>query len=258
MKQFLAALVLLIPAVVFAQGPFDGTWKLNLDKSKPSSEAIVFSVSNGMYDCGSCVPRIHVKADGNDQPVAGLPHDTIAVKEIDSHTITIVAKIDGKIVSEQIRTASENGQRLQVKVTMYSRQGAKPTVEENTSERVGKSVPGANTTSGSWRTRNLSLSENGLLVTCKETNNELSVSTPTGSSFTAKFDGNYYAVKGSYGADSVLTKRINDRTIELSFKASGTVVRVNTITISTDGKTMTTVSESKMSGRVSTWVATKQ
>jgi hypothetical protein len=94
-------------------------------------------------------------------------------------------------------------------------------------------------------------SENQLLATYKDSGGELSESVPTGLSWTAKDDGEYYPVKGSYDADSVSLKRINDRTIELSFKANGTVVRVNTITISSDGKIMTIVSESKASGRVS-------
>jgi hypothetical protein len=256
MKSSLAAVMLFLPAVLFAQSPFDGTWKMNLDASKPSPDPIVFSVSNGMYDCTSCVPEVHVKADGSGQSVTGLSNVTAAVNEIDSHTIKIVVKKDGKTVSEQIRTVSEDERTLHVKVTVYPRQGATPSIEETTSERVGKPVPGANATSGSWRTRKMNGSE--LLETYKESDGALSESAPTGSSWTAKYDGEYYPVKGSYNADSVSLKKINDRTIELSFKASGTVVRVNTITISSDGRMMTIVSESKMSGRVSTWVATKQ
>jgi hypothetical protein len=258
MNQLLTTVLLLFPAVLFAQSPFDGTWKTSLDASRPSPEPIVFSLSNGNYDCTTCVPKVHVKADGSDQPVTGLAHITAAVKEIDSHTIKIVVKKDGKTVSEQIRTTSENGRTLHVKVTVYPPQGAKPVVEETTSERIGKPVAGANTTSGSWRTRKLSGPENGLLVTYKESEGELSMFTPTGSSWTAKLDGKYYPVKGSYDADSVSLRRVNDRTIELTYKDGGMTVRFNTITISTDGRTMTTVSESKLTGRVSTWVATKQ
>lgn len=258
MGKSCAAIVLLFPAVLFAQYPFDGTWKVDLGASKPSSEPIVFSVSNGMYDCVSCVPAVHVKADGTDQPVTGLSHITAAVNEIDSHTIKIVVKKDGKIVSEQIRTTSEDGRTLHVKVTEYPPLGDKPIIEEAKSERVGEPIPGANTTSGTWRTRNLSGSENGLMVTYREDGSELSMSNPTGTSWTAKFDGNYYPVKGSYKVHSVSLRKINDRTIELRFEANGAEVLVNTVTISADGRTMTTVSESKVTGRISTWIAAKQ
>jgi hypothetical protein len=258
MKKLVASVMLFLPAALFAQSPFDGTWKVNLDASKPSPEPLVLSVSNGIYDCTSCVPAVHVKADGSDQPVTGLSHVTAAVNEIDSHTITIVVKKDGKTVSEQTRTASEDERTLHVKVTVYPPQSAKPSIEETTSERIRNPVPGANTTSGSWKTRKMDGSEGLLLVTYKESAGELSESTPTGSSWTAKYDGEYYPVKGSYHADSVSLKKMKDRTIELSFKAGGNIVRVNTITISSDGRIMTIVSESKLSGRVSTWVATRQ
>jgi hypothetical protein len=258
MQKLVAAVILLFPTMLFAQSPFDGTWKTNLDASKPSPEAIVFSVNNGMYDCASCVPTVRVKADGSDQEVAGLPHTSIAVKEIDSHTIGIVFKRGGKVISEQIRTASEDERTLHVKVTVYPLQDNRPVIEESTAERIGNLTPGANTTSGSWRTLKLSGSDNGLLATYKQSDGELSKSAPTGSSWTARFDGEYYAVKGNYEADSVSLKKINDRTIELNFKLGGKIVRVSTITISSDGGTMTTVSESKLSGRVSTWVAKKQ
>lgn len=258
MKKLLPAVMLFLPAALFAQSPFDGTWKVDLDASKPSPEPIVFSVNNGMYDCNSCVPAVHVKADGTDQPVAGLSHVTAAVNEIDSHTIKIVVKKDGKTVSEQMRTASEDARTLHVKVTLYPPQGAEPSVQEIASERIGEPVLGANSTSGAWRTRKMNGSENQLLATFKDSGGELSESVPTGLSWTAKYDGEYYPVKGSYDEDSVSLKRINDRTIELSFKANGKVVHVNTMALSSDGRVMTIVSESKMSGRVSTWVATKQ
>jgi hypothetical protein len=253
-----AAMVLLFPALLFAQYPFDGTWKVDLDASKPSSEPIVFSVSNGVYDCASCVPAVHVKADGTDQPVAGLSHITAAVNEIGSRTIKIVVKKDGKTVSEEIRTTSENGRTLHVKVTEYPPQGGEPIIEETTSDRVGEPMPNANASSGTWRTRNLSGSENGLLVTYKESDSELNMSNPTGTSWTGRFDGKYYPVRGSYKVHSVSLRKINDRTIKLTFEANGMEVLVNMMTISADGRTMTTVSESKRTGRISTWVATKQ
>ena len=119
-------------------------------------------------------------------------------------------------------------------------------------------MPNANASSGTWRTRNLSGSENGLLVTYKESDSELNMSNPTGTSWTGRFDGKYYPVRGSYKVHSVSLRKINDRTIELTFEANGMEVLVNTMTISADGRTMTTVSESKRTGRISTWVATKQ
>jgi hypothetical protein len=90
-----------------------------------------------------------------------------------------------------------------------------------------------------------------------KTNSELSMSDPTGVSWTAKFDGKDYAVKVTSAIDSVALRKVDSRTVELSLKASGAVVRVNTMTISADGKTMTTVSQSKLSGRTATFRPSK-
>jgi hypothetical protein len=49
--------MLLAPVSLFAQGPFDGTWRTHMDQSKLSPIPIVFSVKKGMYDCSSCVPQ---------------------------------------------------------------------------------------------------------------------------------------------------------------------------------------------------------
>jgi hypothetical protein len=104
----------------------------------------------------------------------------------------------------------------------------------------------------------MSGSENLLLVTFKVSGSKASMSASSGVSWTAKFDGKNYPVKGSYTEDSVSLKRIDDRTIEASYKASGTLSRVSKMRVSLDGKTMTSVSESKLTGRISTYVATKQ
>jgi hypothetical protein len=258
MKSLLVIIILLFPAGVLAQNPFNGSWELNLDKAKPSTQPIVFSTANGMYDCTSCVPQVHVRADGNDQPVAGLPHYTMAVKEIDSRTIEIISKRDGEVVSKQLRAASLNGETLHVRVTLYFAQSRKSTVEENTSARVGKPVPGANLSSGSWVTQKVNLSGGSLVSTYRETNSELSMSTPTGVSWTAKFDGNDYPVKGIPVQQSVALRKINDRTIEVTVKEKGTIIWIETLTLPADGRTMTIVHEGKLSGRTSTWVATKQ
>src|SRR5258708_12286138 len=87
MKKFLCLVSCFVPVMLFAQTPFDGTWKTNMAQSKLSQKPFVYSVTNGMYDCESCVPKIEVKADGQDQPVTGQPYDTIAAQFVDPNTI---------------------------------------------------------------------------------------------------------------------------------------------------------------------------
>lgn len=258
MKKLLVAAMLLVPAMLFAQSPFDGTWKTDLDKAKFSPKPIVFSVKGGMYDCSSCAPKINVKADGTDQPVTGQPFDMLSVKEVDPHTVQFVTKKNGKTVFEQTRTASDDGKTLKVKTTSYPPDSAQPITTESTLEREGKPATGINAISGSWKLTKANESDNGLLTTFKGSGDEMTMSEPTGTNWTAKFDGKESPVKGSYGSDSVSLKQINDRTIEVSYKRGGKLIEVDKMTVSADGKTMTTVSESKLTGRVSTFESAKQ
>jgi hypothetical protein len=258
MKKFLFAVAVLAPAILFAQSPFDGTWKTDLDKAKFSPKPIMFSVSNGMYDCSSCAPQINVKADGQDQPVTGQAYDTIAVKEVDPHSIQIVTKKNGKTMLEQTRSTSDDGKSLHVKTTSHPADSDKPVMSEADLERIGKAPAGANATSGSWKIKKVKEEENGLLDTYKGSGNELTWSTPTGETWTAKMDGQDYPVKGVYAYDMVSLKQAGNNGIELSYKRGGKLIEVDKMTLSPDGKTMTTVSENKLTGRVSTFVAHKQ
>jgi hypothetical protein len=123
--------VLWNPASSLAQSPFDGTWRVNLDQSKPPTKPIVFSVSKGMYDCSSCSPKIEVKADGQDQPVTGQAYDTISVREVDPKSIAITTKKGGKTVNEQTRTLSDDGNTLTGKVTLHP-----PNSDQTVSEEI--------------------------------------------------------------------------------------------------------------------------
>jgi GH15 family glucan-1,4-alpha-glucosidase len=252
------ASVTAVSTMLCAQSPFDGTWRENLDQTKFSPKPIVFSVNNGMYDCSSCAPQIHVKADGQDQSVSGQAFDTVSVREVDSKSIEVKTKKDGKPEYEQTRSVSADGKTLTVKTTSHPQNSDQSVTGEATATRTAKGPSGANETSGSWRLDKINESENGRTTTYKTNGDELDMSNPVGESFNAKFDGKDYPVKGTYSYDSVSLKRINDHTIEETDKRGGKAISVSKMTVSADGKKMTIVSTSKLTGRVSTYVAEKQ
>ena len=96
------------------------------------------------------------------------------------------------------------------------------------------------------------------VTTFKTNGDELTMTSPTGETYTAKFDGNDYPYRGAHSYDAVTLKKINDHTIEEIDKRAGAVIDDSTMTVSANGKTMTVVDTSQPSGRVSTFVATKQ
>jgi hypothetical protein len=250
--------VLWAPASSFAQSPFDGTWRINTDQSKLSPKPYVISVNKGMYDCSSCSPMIHVKADGHDQPVTGQSFDTANVREVNSKSVVITSKKSGKTVSEATATVSADGNTLTLKVADHPKSSNQTVNSEATFTRVGKAPAGANGISGSWRINKVQTSEDNLLITYKSSGDELSMSQPTGESYTAKFDGKDYPVKGAYGYSSVSLRRVDPRTFGETDKRDGKVIEVDSMTVSPDGKKMTIVATGKLTGRTSTLFAEKQ
>lgn len=257
MKKFLCLVSFFLPVMLFAQSPFDGTWKTNLAESKFSQKPYQYTVNNGMYDCESCAPKINVKADGQDQPVTGQTYDTIAVQVVDANTVHLTAKKAGKTEFESTRTASQDGKVLTITNTIYPADGSQPFKAEGKFTRVSKGPDGSNATSGSWRIQKVNEDAAGVRSTWKGTDNGISFSTAT-ENWEAKFDGNEYPVKGTYANETVSVKKLGDRSIEATFKRDGKVESVDKFTVSEDGKKMTTVYDNKLTGRVSTYIDEKQ
>lgn len=250
--------VLWDPAASYAQSPFDGTWRTNYDQSKLSPKPYVFSLSKGMYDCSSCSPKVNVKADGTGQAVTGQSYDTISVREVDPKPVAVTTKKGGKVVSEATRTVPEDGKTLTTKIISHPQNSDKTVNMEQTFTRVNKAPAGANGASGSWRISKVALSDNGGVTTYKSNGGELSMSSPTGESYTAKLDGKDYPVKGAYFYNGVSLQRVDDRTIEETDKRDGKVVEFVKMSVAPDGKTITSIATDKLTGRVSTLVAAKQ
>ncbi len=258
MKKLLCVVVCLFPLLTFAQSPFDGTWKTNMTESKLSQKPYVFSVNNGMYDCETCVPKINIKADGTDQAVTGQTYDTLMVKAVDANSIHLVTKKGGKPTGDSTRTVSADGKTLTINGTSYPADGSQPYKSEVKFTRVAKGPAGSNATSGSWRIQNVNEDSAGLTATYKVSGDEVSMSTPTGESWTAKFGGPDQPVKGLYGNYTVSVKKLGDRAIEVTMKRDGKLNSVTKVSVSSDGKKMTEVVDNKLTGRITTYIDEKQ
>jgi hypothetical protein len=255
-------LLLFTPVLLMAQGsPFDGTWRVNLQKSQLSRKPEVFSLQNGMYSCKTCAPPIEIKADGSDQKVTGHPYfETMAVKAVDDHHVDMTTKKAGKVMGEEKDEVSSDGNTLTVNWTDNTNPQGGPVTGKTEMKRVSKGPAGANLISGSWRNEKVEdIPADALTFTYKTTGqNELSYSTPTGQSYTAKLNGGDAPFKGDPGTTSVSIKAINDKTLEETDKRDGKVISVSRITVSPDGKTLTIDSDDKLHNAKSKWVAEKQ
>ena len=250
----------LTPVSARAQSAFDGTWKFELSTVQFPKKPDVYLLQDGMYSCKTCVPPIEVKADGQDQKVSGHPYfDTISVKIVDDHTIEQTNKKDGKVNSTSRTTVSPDGNTMTFVFSDSSNTNADPVTGKGQATRVAKGPAGANLISGSWRTTKIdNLSDNGLLVTFKVEGDTLTMTAPTGQSYTAKLDGTEAPYKGDPGTTSVSVKRTSKNSFEETDKRDGKVISVVKNTVSPDGKTLTVAVTDTLHGTTSQFEAKKQ
>jgi hypothetical protein len=248
MKRLLLAF-LLTPLAAWADSPFDGTWVAQADTAVMPKKPFVISLDNGVYRSDGPVPPIKVKADGSDQAVSGHAYyDTMAVRVLGPDSIEVTLKKAGKVTSTASTTVSADGKTATVKWSDHT--GTEAATGETILAREKGGPPGSNAVSGTWRAVKLQdLSANGQTVTYKATADGLSMSSPTGQSYEAKFDGKFYPMAGDPGQTMVSLKRVNATTIIETDKRLGKVAEVDTLTVSPDGKSMKVVWEDKLTGR---------
>jgi hypothetical protein len=253
-------LLFLTPALAMPQSPFDGTWKVDMNKAQLPKKPDVFLLQGGMYTCKTCVPVVEIKADGQDQKVTGHPYyDTASIKILNDRSIEETDKKDGKIVATSKWMVSSDGDTLTIAFTDSSATNADPVTGQGESTRVAKGPSGSHAISGSWRESKVnSLSENALLVTFKMEGDTLSMNNPTGQSYAAKLDGTDAPYKGDPGTSSVSVKRLGKNSIEETDKRGGKVITIARMTVGPDGKNMTIAVTDKLHGTTSEFQAVKQ
>lgn len=249
-------LAALLPFYAMAQSAFDGTWKIDVNRVQASDKPQVITLKDGEYSC-NCTPPIHIKADGMDHAVSGHPRmDSLSVKIDDDHTITETGKKDGKAVYTETTTVAPDGKTATFEST-NERGGSSSTVK-GTLTRVGKAAAGSHAIAGEWHTSSYqSASENMLTYTYKIAGNEVSMTNPRGESYTAKLDGQPAAFVGDPGTDKVAVKMVG-KSLQETTSLAGKVNSVDTMTVSADGKTMTTEMVNMPSNRKVIVVATKE
>ena len=253
-------MLLLTPVSMLAQSGFDGTWKIDMKKAEFPKKPDVYLLQNGTFECKTCAPPVKVTADGQDQPVAGHPYyDTAAVKVISDHEIEETDKKGGKTVATSKTKVSPDGNTLTFEFSDSSNTNAAPVTGKGEETRVTKGPAGSNAISGSWRIAKFeTLSDNAITWTYKVSGGELTMTTPTGQSYTAKLDGTEAPYKGDPGTTGVSLKMSGKDTLVETDKRGDQVISVSNMTLDPAGKTARIMVEDKLHGTTSQFVAMKQ
>lgn len=259
MKVFLIAL-LLWPAVLVAESPFDGTWVAKLDTIQFPQQPDNYLLQNNAYECSTCVPRIKVKADGKDYPVPGSPYfSTVAVRVIGPNSIEITEKLDAKTVYSETDTLSSDGNTMVQKMIDAAGANAKPVTATENLKRVSAGPTGSSPISGSWQVVNIDgTSENGMSVTYRSTGDGLEASNPSGEGYSARFDGKEYPIHGEPAHNTVSLQRIDANTIIETDRQDGVIHYEVRMTVSPDGKSMQVTETDNERGGQTTYTMEKK
>lgn len=252
--------LLLFPLMGIGQSAFNGTWKLDLSNSHLPEKPDVVLLQNGNYQCTTCVPPINVKADGQDHKITGDPYyDTVNVKVVDDHHIEITDKKNGKVALMVKEAVSADDNTVDFETIDNRFANGQSVTGKGHATRLSKGPVGAHAISGTWRLSKMdNVSDNGLEFTYKVEGDSLSMTSPTGESFTAKLDGTDAPYKGDPGVTSVSVKRLGDNTIEETDKLNGKPIWTAKMTVNPDGTMMTIASNHLVQGTTSQYTAKKQ
>jgi len=260
MRRILGLLVFMLPVIAAAQSGIEGTWRIDLDKAQMDAKPTVYELNNGMFTCATCDPKIHIKADGQDQKVSGDPYlDTERVTVVNDNTVEREGMKNGKLVFRSKLTISPDGKTLTNQYEGHPAGGSQEVTGTETLSRLGMPEARGHALSGSWKREKWeSVSDNALTFSYNLTGDGITYKSSTGESYNARFDGKDYPFHGDPGTTAVVVKKIDDHTFEETYKRNGEVVGTSQMTIAPDGKALTIVSESTRLGRTDRWTAEKQ
>lgn len=253
-----AAAVLTAASPAFAASPFDGTWKGDMAATQLSKKPNVYLLNGGTYSCPTCVPAISVPADAAFHPVSGSAYaDKLAITVVDANTIKRVSMKGDKRASESTAMVSADGKSLTVDYNDMSAPNGVAMTGKSNFRRVAAAPTGAHMISGSWeQTNSTDVSDSQLVLTMALEGDTLRLSTPSGVTYAAKIGGPAVPVTGDPGWTSVTVKRDGKALIETDFH-DGKTLGTYRMTVSADGKTLTTEANDLMTGKKSVYVARK-
>jgi len=216
-----------------AQDPFVGEWKLNPSKSKVIDQMKVESLGGNKYELDFGGGPERIVADSTDQPT--IYGTMLSVTVVGADTWKVVRKKDGRTLLTGIWKLSPDGNTLTDNYTEFGSNGSLSTVNYlYTRTAAGKAF------AGTWESTMPIDSASTLQVRLYEESG-LSFAPSGEDTRNLKFDGKDYPHAGRRGAQGWTTsaRREDERTLEITDKLKGKIMRTEQIELSSDLKTLT-------------------
>jgi hypothetical protein len=239
MKRLGLALVLLAATggAALAASPFDGTWKLNTEKSNFTGDTFTYTATaNGFHYSDGAAVEYDFAIDGKAYPT--LPGRTVTWTKTGDNSWESVTRVGEKTLGKARRTLSADGKTLTIAYTTNRPDGT--TAHE---EDVYARVSGTDGLAGDWKS-----------VKAQTTSSTMIITTPAPGKFEINNPAMKQVIKGSVDGPAVATGPFIPPGAAATYKApspnewdyavtlSGKPFIGGMMTVSPDGKTLTDAS----------------
>jgi hypothetical protein len=222
-----------------AESPFVGTWQLNVEKSKLAGDTFTYTATatGFQYSNGSTI-KFNFATDGKDYPA--FPGETVSWTKSGDNTWDSVYKDDhGTVLSKVHRVLSPDGKTMTVTSTDYRADG---TTTQDTSVRAR--VSGGPGLVGTWKEVKVSPAANTTIISVPSAGH-IKYEFPRDKQFVEGLvDGTPSRFQGQSVPEgaTVAFKQKASNELEWSYAVKGKVIEQGADTVSSDGRSRTSVS----------------
>jgi hypothetical protein len=235
MKTRLFLLCAFVSAVLAADLPYVGKWKVNLAKSDFGQTTVTYqSLPGGEWQTTAFGVTYRFRMDGKDYP--DTMGGTNSWKAVDARKWEITGKVNGKVTATDTLKLSDDGKSLTDTGKQMKPDGG--TMDAVTVYQRAAGGPGLG---GKWVTKNVSGSAGVIEMTQSGTEGLRFKDTDMGMTCDAKLDGKDYPCAGPMMPQgyTVAMKNAPPRSLDLTVKKDGKEFFKATYTVAADGKSMT-------------------
>lgn len=222
-----------------ADSPFIGKWKLNPAKSKLSDQMTIAPAGNNKYTLtfAGTDQTETIVADGTGQP--GLFGGTTSITMVGPSDWKYIRKQNGKVAVTALWKLSADGKTLTDSFTSYQPDGSPSQVVETVYKRAEGSESSSGI-SGTWESTEEKVDFVYEVEFRPNEGDGLTLIRTGAPASNLRLDGKDYPSTGA-NATSVVTsssRRINDRTIQVTTNLNGKIRPASEYSVSADGKTL--------------------
>jgi hypothetical protein len=242
MKHVALTLVILAvsaSAASAADSPFSGTWKLNVDKSTLAGQTLTYTkTATGFGFSNGSTVKFEFGLDGKDYTV--IPGRTVSwTKSGDNSWDSVYKDGKGTVVSKVHRVLSADGKTMTVVSTDYHADGTK---SEETDVRAR--VSGGPGLAGKWKEVKISRESDTMIISVPSAGHIKYEIPRQKETMEGAVDGSPSRVQGPSALEgaTIAFKQMSPTELAWTYASKSTVIQKGTDTVSSDGKSLTSVS----------------